>query len=160
VSPLRIAALGAACFALTMSGCAFGGGSASERTPEAYCRAFYTKAAPIRQKYLEADANMNKDPLSAMVALLSSPGDLESIFGGMVDHAPDDIKADTEQVRDSFKKAQDSMADAISSPLKALGAGLVNSLTSAGAFQRVGDYLDAHCPVDSPLAQKIINGTG
>jgi len=125
-----------------------------ERSPEAYCKAFYSKAAPIRQAYVDADPE--KDPLGAVVTLLSAPGDMVSILDGMTRHAPDEIESDTAEVRDSFKRMQEAMGDALSDPLKALGGGLIGSLSSAGAFQRVDSYLGQHCPVDSELAQKYI----
>jgi hypothetical protein len=142
--------------ALILSACA----SSDERSPEAYCRAFYTKAAPIRQGYVDAGNKMEADPLTGIIKLLQVPGDMQSIFDGMVDHAPDEIKSDTAQVRDSFKKMADTQGEALSNPLLAAGKGLVNSLTSAGAFERVDAYLAAHCPVSSKLAQDIINKDG
>jgi hypothetical protein len=129
-------------------------GCGQERSAEAYCEAFYAKAAPIRQAYVDADPE--KDPLGAFVTLMSAPGDMVSILDGMTDHAPDEIKSDTAEVRDSFKDLQDSMGDALSDPLKAIGSGLASSLSSAGAYQRVDGYLAQHCPVDSELAQKYI----
>jgi hypothetical protein len=48
------------------------------------------------------------------------------------------------------------MGKAVGDPVGAIAQGLGSSLSSAGAFQRVGDYLDDHCPVTSELAQKII----
>jgi len=152
--PAAIAAL--ACAAVGITALTACGGE--ERSPDAYCRAFYTKAAPIRQGYIDANESLEQDPLSAFVKIVSAPGDMVVIFDGMVDHAPDDIRSDTEEVRDSFKEMQDSMGDAISNPLGALGGSLVRSLSSAGSYQRVDAYLNQHCPVDSPLAQEIIRG--
>lgn len=131
-------------------------GCGEDRSPEAYCRAFYTTAAPIRQGYVDANENMEQDPLTAFVRVFSAPGDLASIFDSMVPHAPDEIQSDTAAVRDSFKKLQDTMGSAISDPLGAIGGSLVNSLTSAGSFERVDTYLADHCPPNSPLAQQII----
>ncbi|HEV7493341.1 hypothetical protein [Baekduia sp.] len=148
-----LAAVATGVSALALSACA----RSEDRSPEAYCRAFYSKAAPIRQSYMDADANMKADPLTGILKLLQAPGDLESIFDSMVDHAPDEIKSDTVQVRDSFKKLADTEGEALSNPLLAMGKGLINSMTSAGAFQRVDTYLTAHCPVDSKLAQDIIH---
>lgn len=140
--------------AVSLTAC---GSSGDERSPEAYCRAFYEKAAPIRQSYVDADKNMSADPVGGILKLIRAPGDMEAIFAGMVDHAPDDIRSDTEQVRDSFKKMQDTEGDALSNPLLAAGKGIINSLTSAGSFDRVDAYLGRHCPVNSRLAQDIIN---
>jgi len=137
--------------AVAVTGC---GGP--ERSAEAYCKAFYSKAAPIRQGYIDAGQTAKTDPLGATLKLLQAPGDFVSILDAMVDHAPDAIKSDTVEVRDSLKKVQDTMGQALSNPLGALGGGLAASLTSAGAYRRVNEYLNEHCPVNSPLAQKII----
>ena len=138
---------------LTVTAC----GGSSERSAEAYCRAFYEAAAPIREHYVEADQEIEEDPLSAITTLLSSPGDLTTIFDAMAEHAPDEIKADTEEARDALKKQQESLGEGLSDPLKALGSGLIAGLTSSGSFSRVGEYLQEHCPVDSELAQHIIH---
>jgi hypothetical protein len=151
---MRLVAIGAVACTCALALTACGGGQ--ERSAEAYCKAFYTKAAPIRQGYIDASKTANGDPLGALVKVLSAPGDLESIFASMADHAPDEIKSDTEEVRDSLKKLQDTMGKAFSNPLGAFGDSLGNSLSSAGAWQRVNAYLNQHCPVSSPLAQKII----
>ena len=137
---------------LTLSAC---GGS--ERSPEAYCRAFYETAAPIRQSYLEADEQMEEDPLGSIVALLGSPGDLTVIFDSMAEHAPDEIRADTEAARDALEDQQDAIGDALSDPLGALGSSVIGGLTSSGSFARVDEYLAEHCPPDSELAREIID---
>jgi hypothetical protein len=149
-----LAAAAATASALALTAC--GGGE--DRSPEAYCRAFYEKAAPIRQGYVDASKNVNADPLTSIVKLLQAPSDMAAIFGGMVDHAPDDIKSDTEQVRDSFKKLSDSEGDMLSNPLLAAGKSIINGVAAGGSFERVDAYLAAHCPVSSKLAQDIING--
>jgi hypothetical protein len=147
-----LAPLAAACVgvAAVVSGCG------DERSAEAYCRAFYAKAAPIRQSYVDQNKRIESDPFGSIVKLLQAPGDLESIFDSMVDHAPDEIKSDTVIVRDSFGQMQDTMGEAVSNPLGALGQGLVSSLSSGGAFERVNAYLTAHCPPNSDLAQEYI----
>jgi hypothetical protein len=132
-------------------------GAGSDRSPEAYCRAFYGSAAPIRQSYVEAGEEVESDPLKAVVTLLGSPGDLTVIFDSMAEHAPDEIRADTEAARDALKKEQDALGDEFSDPLGALGAGVIAGLTSSGSFSRVDSYLNEHCPVDSELAQEIIH---
>lgn len=128
-----------------------------ERSAQAYCRAFYETAAPIRDSYVEANEEIEEDPLSAIVTLLGSPGDLVVIFDSMAKHAPDEIRADTETARDALKDQQDSLGDVLSDPLGAIGSGVVAGLTSSGSFARVDGYLAEHCPVDSELAQDIID---
>jgi hypothetical protein len=128
----------------------------SERSAEAYCRAFYETAAPIRQSYVEADEKMEEDPLGSIVTLLGSPGDLKVIFDSMAAHAPDEIKADTEAARDALSDQEDALGDSLSDPLGAFGSSVIGALTSSGSFTRVGAYLEENCPVDSELAQEII----
>jgi hypothetical protein len=128
----------------------------TERSPEAYCRAFYETAAPIRSSYVEADESFEQDPVQAIATLLSAPGDMVVIFDSMANHAPDDIRPDTEAARDALKQQQESMGDGLSDPLGALGKGLVAGLTASGSFSRVDSYLNEHCPLDSQLAQGII----
>jgi hypothetical protein len=131
----------------------------SERSAEAYCRAFYETGAPIRKSYVEADEEMENDPLQSIATLLGSSGDMTVIFDSMAAHAPDEIRADTEAARDAMKKEQDAVGEGLSDPLGAIGNSLAAGLTSSGSFSRVDDYLQQHCPVDSTLAQSIINGS-
>ncbi|HEX5988693.1 MAG TPA: hypothetical protein VFY75_00580 [Solirubrobacterales bacterium] len=142
----------AALLTLLLASC--GGGQ--ERSADAYCRAFYEHAAPIRKSYVEADERMEEDPVGSIVTLLGSPGDIAVIFDAMVDHAPDEIRADTEAARDAVQDQQDALGDALSDPLGALGGGLIEGLTTSGSFARVDSYLNEHCPVDSELAQEVI----
>jgi hypothetical protein len=144
-------------FGLAISPLACGGAT---RSPEAYCRAFYESAAPVREQYVEAGEEAESDPLSALVTLLSVPGDLTVIFDKMAEHAPSEIKADTEEARDALKKQQESLGDALSDPLGAIGSGVIAGLTSSGSFSRIDSYLQEHCPVDSTLAQEIIHESG
>lgn len=132
----------------------------SDRSPEAYCKAFYETAAPIRETYVEADENLEEDPVQSIVTLLGSPGDLQVIFNSMAAHAPDEIRADTEALSDALNKEQEAMGEELSDPIGAIGKGLAAGLTSSGSFERVESYLNDHCPVNSPLAQSIINGNG
>jgi hypothetical protein len=129
----------------------------AERTSEAYCRAFYATAAPIREGYVEADENLEEDPIGSILTLLGSPGDMVVIFDNMAAHAPDEIRADTEAARDALKDQQDSLGDALSDPLGAIGSGVISGLTSAGSFSRVDSYLAEHCPLDSELAREFVD---
>lgn len=135
-----------------VSGC-----GSSDRSADAYCKAFYESAAPIRETYEEADKNMEADPIGSIATVLGAPGDMVTIFSHMSAHAPDEIRADTEAAQSSLEDQQDSLGDALSDPLGALGKGLVDGLTSSGSFGRVDAYLNEHCPVNSQLAQSIIN---
>jgi hypothetical protein len=139
-----------ACLALVSCGSA-------ERNADAYCRAFYETAAPIREGYVEADEHMEEDPFGSVVTLLGSSGDMTVIFDTMAAHAPDEIRSDTEAARDALEDQQDALGDALSDPLGAIGSGVIAGITSSGSFARVDAYLDEHCPVDSEFAQEIIS---
>lgn len=154
--PIRFASTGALATAVIVAVWMGGCGGSSERSAEAYCRAFYETATPIRQSYVEADKQAETDPLQALVTLLGSPGDLSVIFDTMAAHAPDEIRSDTEAVRDAMKKEQDAIGEGLSDPIGALGNSIAAGVTSSGSFTRVDNYLNEHCPVNSKLAQQII----
>lgn len=153
---LKLAVIGVCLAAAVLSGCG------AERSPEAYCKAFYDRAAPLRKSFVETNKEGVNDSnfLGALVQLISAPGDLANIFDGMVDHAPDDIQAETKAVRDSFKKLQDNLGDSVTNPLGALGANLVNGMSVSGSLSKVDAYLQQHCAVNSELGQKLINEAG
>lgn len=155
MGPIRPAALLAAVTVISTVLAACGG---NERSAEAYCKAFYETAAPIRETYIDANENLERDPLGGLTTLLGAPGDLVVIFDSMADHAPDEIRSDTEAARDALKEEQDSLGDALSDPLGALGSGLATGLTTSGSFSRIDSYLNEHCPPGSALAQRAING--
>jgi hypothetical protein len=134
--------------------CLAGAGCGAERSPDAYCRAFYAKATPIRDGYVEARRNAEENPFGVMAKVLSAPGDLAVIFDGMVDHAPDEIRADTAAARDALRRQQAAVGDLAADPMSGLVAGLFTGLTSAGSFERVNEYLARHCPPSSALARE------
>lgn len=156
-------ALVAASLAAGLSAC---GGSSGQSTgnaaknassnPKSYCVAFYSRAAPLEEKYSQADAAGKADPLGSLTTLLSSPGDLAVVFDSMIPVAPADIKPETVAVRDAFKKLQDNPAASASNPASAVASNLLSALTSSGSFQRVGAYLQSHCPLSSAVAQKYV----
>ena len=106
---------------------------------------------------MEADEQIEEDPIGSVVTLLGSPGDLTVIFDAMSAHAPDEIRSDTEAARDALEDQQDSLGDALSDPLGAIGSGVIAGLTSSGSFARVDAYLAEHCPLDSELAREVID---
>lgn len=146
-------------FGLGLSSCgssAEGGGAssnASTHTPEAYCEAFYSRAAPLRDAYSAAGS---ADPVTGLLAAITAPGRLATVFADMARHAPDDIAADTEAVRDALRKVQDSVGDSVSNPLAAIAKGAVAGAAAGDSFDRVGRYLEAHCPLDSAIARRYV----
>lgn len=140
-----------------VSACGSGGGDggdgASSRSPEAYCEAFYSRAAPLRDEYAAAGS---ADVVSGLLAGVTAPGRLATVFADMARHAPDDIVTDTEAVRDAFQKVQDAVAGSASKPLEAIIEGTVAGAAASDSLDRVGKYLQEHCPLDSDIARKYV----
>lgn len=153
---MRLAAAAAVLLAVSA---AVGACGASDRSPQALCEAFYSRAAPLHAKYTQAAGAASQNPLGSLATALSSIGDLATVFDAMDQHAPADIEPDTAQLRDEFRRLEDNIGQGAANPIGALASGLATSLASAGAYQRVADYLDAHCPLSSDLARKYV-GTG
>jgi len=135
-----IALLTIAALALLPTGCG------SARSVAAYCDAFWSRAVPMHDRY-EADGRAARsNPLAALVDLASVPGDFETMMDAMAKAAPEEIRPDTEAVRDALKRLQDSNAHAFSNPLGVLGDNLGLALGSSSQFARVNAYLARHCP--------------
>lgn len=126
---------------LPLAGC---GGS--ERSVAAYCDAFWSRAVSLHDHYEADSATARANPLAAVVDLFSAPGYLGTMMDAMAQVAPEEIRPDTEAVRDSLKRLQDSNAHAFSNPLGALGDNIGLALSSSGSFTRVDRYLTQHCP--------------
>ncbi len=108
------------------------------------------------EKAAKANGEASRNPLGSLATLLSAPGDLTVVFAGMIPHAPESIQPDTVAVHDALSKLQDNLGSAATNPVGALGANLINSLASSGSFQRVGEYLQARCPLGSALARRFV----
>lgn len=122
----------------------------SGRSVEAYCDTFFTRGEEFRQRYLTIDAE--SDPLSAFAQLAATPRDLATLFGDLADVAPEDIRADTETLRDHFDRQADELGDnageLLSGPLGALGAvsgDVLAGLSVAPALQRFDGWTAEHC---------------
>ena len=110
--------------ALVVAGCG------QERSPEAYCDAFWDKAIPLHEQYTKAAEEAEANPIGAIMNLFSSPRDLAGVFDSMAKAAPEEIRTDTEAVRDSFNKLADSY-------------GIPNSVAPNGAFSYTGKQFGA-----------------
>lgn len=117
-------------------------GSDDGRSLAAYCDTFWSGA---RELHATLDAQASDDPVAAVAAVFSSIGDLGVLFDEMARVAPDDIRADTEAIRDAVRSLPGSggSGDIVSA--------IVSGLTSAGSFDRVNAYLRDNCPPPSDL---------
>ncbi|OOP59417.1 hypothetical protein BMF89_20490 [Arthrobacter sp. SRS-W-1-2016] len=94
-----------------------------------------------KELYLSAmnsDPN-GKNPLGSLLNAASAIGDLKSMWKDMADVAPDEIRSDTESVRDAWAKQEDA---AVSGDWKALVGG---AIFNAGPMSRVDAYVRQHC---------------
>lgn len=117
---------------LLMLGC-LTGCSGETRSVEAYC----TTMVKHRDQYLAAMGNTNE--LMGILGAASAIGDLKLMWDEMAKVAPSDIRADTEAVRDSWRKAEEA---AIGGDFQAL---LGNALFNSGPVERVDAYIIANC---------------
>lgn len=146
------ALLGAALSSCGSSGSEDDASNGSNRTPGAYCHAFYSRAAPLHDEF----AAGSKDAVAGLLGAITAPGRLAIVFADMARHAPDDIATDTEAVRDAFQKVQDSAGDSSSNPVAAIVKGTLAGAAASDSLHRVGRYLQAHCPLDSAIARKYV----
>lgn len=141
---------------LSLGGCGSGSSEASRPSATAYCEAFYSRAAPLERKYARAEAANRADPLASLGTLLSSPGDLATMLDAMVTEAPTQIRSETVSARDALRRLQDALSSNALDPAAALASSLATAFVSSGSFQAVGDYLQVHCPLNSPLAGRYM----
>jgi hypothetical protein len=121
-------------------------GCGSARSVQAYCDAFWSRAVPLHDRYEAHSETADENPLAALADVFSVPGDLATLMDAMAAVAPEEIRPDTESVRDNLERLQDSNAHALSDPLGALGDNIGLALSSGSGFARVDAYLAQHCP--------------
>ncbi|HEX4493381.1 MAG TPA: hypothetical protein VH914_19410 [Acidimicrobiia bacterium] len=117
----------------------------SHSTPRSVT-AFCNTLAQQKQQFLSEYDTSGQDPLQGFVTGMSSLGEIPVIFDRLDKVAPPDIEPDVAAVRDSFKQQLGSVSGMASNPLGGLIGGIASSLTAAGPFQRVSDYVTANCP--------------
>jgi len=140
------------------------GGSASQNTPsqpagrsaQAYCEAFYSRAAPIHAEGAAISATASNDPIAGLAFGLSTIGDFSTMFAAMDKVAPPTIEPDTAAVEASFTHLTDTLGEDATNPIAALASSVISSMASAGSFSRVNAYLQAHCPLNSSIARRYI----
>ncbi|MBT8162582.1 MULTISPECIES: hypothetical protein [Arthrobacter] len=112
-------------------------GCSSPRSVQAYCAAM-EKHKSLYLSAMNVDPN-SKNPLDGLLNAASAIGDLKSMWKDMADVAPEEIRSDTESVRDAWAKQEDA---AVSGDWKAvIGGAIVN----AGPMSRVDAYVKQHC---------------
>lgn len=114
---------------ISVVGC--GGGSG--RSIEAYC----TTMAEHRDSYLASMGNT--EDLTGLLNAVGAIGDLKNMWKELAEVAPEEIRQDTEAVRDAWIKIEDA---AVSGDNRTLFG---QSLFNSAALERVDAYMIEHC---------------
>ena len=111
-------------------------GCSPSRSVEAYC----STMEKYKTSYLEQmDVAQESGDLSGLTQAVGAIGDLKLMWSDMASVAPDEIRTDTEAVRDAWKKQEDAGVD--NDVLSGLMIGLLNT----GPMSRVDTYVKEHC---------------
>jgi hypothetical protein len=133
---------------------AFAAGCGAERSTSAYCKAYNSGFDRIKSDYPDVDQySQSKNPFLLLIRTTSALGDIIALIGDMAKAAPDDIQTDTQRVHDSMQKQLDLVGGSggaaatgdWKSLVGGLGSSIVDSLASAGAYNRMDGYIVANC---------------
>ncbi len=117
-------------------------GCAENRSVEAYCNTLERH----KQSYLQAmEAAAEPSNAADVLGGIAAIGDLTSMWREMADVAPEEIRSDTEAVRDAWIKMEDS---AVAGNWG--GAVVLAGLLNAGPMNRVDAYVRQYC--DQPAS--------
>lgn len=116
--------------ALVASGCQNG------RSVAAFC----STMDKYKSRYLaQMDSAQKSDAFTGSLGAIAAIGDLNTMWRELADVAPEEIKADTEAVRDSWEK---SSGQAIGGQLL---SGIAASMMSANSLARIDDFDKKNC---------------
>lgn len=111
-------------------------GGASARSVTAYC----DTVAKHRDRYLAAmDEASSSGGLGGLLAGVGAIGDIKNMWVDLAKVAPDEIRTDTEAVRDAWKASEDAANSG-----DYLGV-LTNAFSNSGPTERVNDYIVENC---------------
>jgi len=110
----------------------------SENSVEAYCGTLNEH----KRSYL-ASMEAASNPASAADILggVAAVGDLKIMWSELADVSPDEIRADTENVRDTWADVENAAVNGD------WASALLTGLLNAGSFQRVDAFVREHCDV-------------
>lgn len=120
-------------------------GCGTQRSVASYCHYFYGEGSTLRNQWIKADEQTNTNPLGTLIAVLGAPSQLADFFHNLSQRAPTEIADDVQTISNAFKKLSDSESGDAVDPLGGLASGLVTSLSSAGAYERVDTWTERNC---------------
>ncbi|WP_159083675.1 hypothetical protein [Nocardioides terrigena] len=120
-----------------------------ERSAEAYC----STMDEYKKRYLEAWASADEQASSgsALGALeglsrgMGAMGDLAQMWEALSEVAPDEIRQDTESVRDAYESQLESSKESADNALGAFASSLMAGLQTAPALGRIDEYVRVNC---------------
>lgn len=153
--PSRLSYLRALAVAAVISSCLLATGCGSSRSTEAYCDKYQSGFDQIKSEHPDVDqyTHTDENPLVLLLNATSAYGDIISLMGDMAKVAPDEIQTDTQRVHDTLKKQIDSAGETAGNAVSGnvgglignLASGLMDSVTNAGAMNRMDKFVVAHC---------------
>jgi hypothetical protein len=122
----------------------------AERSTEAFCEAYNEE----KDAYLAKYGGEPADGWEAIGNLVGAMSAWVPMFDRMAEHAPEEIRADVEHIRDTLKASQQNAGSAASDPLGNIAGNLMMGLMTADSWQRLGEYVEANCVTEEELAAR------
>jgi hypothetical protein len=119
----------------------------AERSTEAFCEAYNDE----KDKYLEQYGGEPADGWAAVGNLVGAMSAWVPMFDRMAEHAPEEIRADVEHIRDSLKQQQETAGDSAGDPLGGLISGLWSGLMTMDSWNRLGEFVEANCVTEQEM---------
>jgi len=132
---------------LLVTGCSSGPG----RSTTAFCSTLHAEKARILQQFgaqqdaVDASNDSTIQLLGGVANTLQLMGELRAYLRKLADVAPDEIRTETEIVRDEVSKQFDALEDAATNPLAAIASGLLGSLMMGSQLEAVNQFALANC---------------
>lgn len=106
-----------------------------------------------KERYLDAWAEADQQAssgralgvLEGIATGIGAMGDLAQMWEALAEVAPEEIREDTEAVRDAYADQLESSKGAVDNPLGSFASSLMTGLQTAPALERIDEYVRATC---------------
>ena len=112
------------------------------RDSATYCETVATH----KDRYLNSMSQAAEGSLGDLLTGLSAIGDLKNMWVALAEVAPEEIRIDTEAVRDAWIAQEKAAANGD------VGGALISGLLNSGSMSRVDSYIRDNCDIDSSNA--------
>lgn len=141
--------------ALALTACGSRAPSAQVRSVAALCQSYWTQAVAFTNQLNTAAGNQD-NPLPAFADLVAAPNDLAILFTKMAAVAPGDIEPDVSALATAFRSTAKSEGQAVTDPIGAIAGNLGTALGVTDSYNRVNQYLTAHCASTPPSGLTVV----